>query len=311
MVLTLASAAWGGPDETGDALDRLGEVLELRLGEGVITREEVLPALIVSVTPRYNPSEAWFPTRSIEVLSRAFGGNAGLRLCEACAAPRTWVEGGALVYQAGPLGLDELVRLDETARGTAAPARSAVWLDETRSGVSLRIVDLGSGRVIFAQNVDPLLQENQKTQRMGLMADELERRARGDSLTQTFVDAAVWPGQHVSLDFTDQWGKTNANLSGVTISLFDPVVGFGVCHHRRLPLLDTLVGAQVIVAMPTAVVNALGQEGDVLDPLVTAVGVVRVPFGRSNYGVVGTASTNGEFGLGLSLMNIRLLPVLP
>ena len=51
--------------------------------------------------------------------------------------------------------------------------------------------------------------------------------------------------------------------------------------------------------------------GDVLDPLVTVVGVARVPFGRSNYGGVVTVSTNGQVGIGISLLNISLLPVIP
>jgi hypothetical protein len=308
--LLLARSAWADPAATGDALDRLEEVLALRMDEGSFRRDEVLPALVVSVEPRYTASETWFSARALEVLGRAFG-LSGLRLCEACMAPRTWVRDGNLEYQTGAIGLDELVRLDEATRGDALPARSAIWLDEHRGGVGVRIVDLATGRVIFAQNVDPLLVENANTHRMGALTEELERRARGDSLTQTFVDAAVYPRQHISLDFTDQWGKTNANLSGVTISLLDPVVGLGFAHYRRLPLLNLLVGAKAIVSLPTAVSASLGGGDEVIDPLLTAVGVVRVPFGRSNYGVVATASTNGAIGVGLSLMNIRILPVLP
>ena len=45
--------------------------------------------------------------------------------------------------------------------------------------------------------------------------------------------------------------------------------------------------------------------------LMTGVFVARVPFGRSNYGAVLTASTNGQIGVGISLMNMSLLPVLP
>jgi len=43
----------------------------------------------------------------------------------------------------------------------------------------------------------------------------------------------------------------------------------------------------------------------------TGVAVVRVPFGRSNYGALLSASTNGQVGLGISLLNISLLPVIP
>ena len=54
-----------------------------------------------------------------------------------------------------------------------------------------------------------------------------------------------------------------------------------------------------------------GADTDVIDPLLTGVAITRVPFGRSNYGAILSVSTNGTVGLGISLMNISLLPVLP
>ena len=50
---------------------------------------------------------------------------------------------------------------------------------------------------------------------------------------------------------------------------------------------------------------------DAIDPLLTGVVLTRIPFGRSNYGAILSASTNGQVGVGISLMNVRLLPVLP
>ncbi|MEQ1565398.1 MAG: hypothetical protein ABMA64_07150 [Myxococcota bacterium] len=310
MVLTwLAAAALAGPDATRDALDRLEEVLELRLEDGRLSRDDVLPAIVVQARPRYEETAPWFATRSLEVLQQAFG-EGNLRLCEACMAPRGFVGGGELVYQTGPIGLDEVTRLDDGARGPAPAARSAVWIEEYAGGVSVRIVDLRTARVLFAQNIDPLLIENANSQRMYTLSEELERRARGDSLTQAFVDLVVYPGQHVSLDWTEQWGPTNANLSGITLSLVDPVVGVGAVHYRRVDVLDTLVGAKLIVSVPTALVRIV-DDGDVIDPLLTGVALVRVPFGRSNYGAVASVSTNGAIGIGVSLLNIRLVPVIP
>jgi hypothetical protein len=310
LVLTwLTLAASAGPDATREALDRLEEILELRIDEGQLSPNDVVPAILVRVEPRYEESQAWFATRSIEVLESAFG-SGNLRLCEACMAPRAFFGEGHLVYQTGPVGLDEVVRLDDQARGEAQPAKAAIWLDEHRGGVAVRIVDLRTSRVLFAQNIDPTLVENANTQRMYTLSEELERRARGDSITQAFVDLALYPRQHISLDWTEQWGATNANLSGVTISLIDPVVGIGAAHYRRVELLDLLVGAKLIVSVPTALVRIV-DDGDVIDPLLTGVALTRVPFGRSNYGAVLSVSTNGVFGVGISLMNISLIPVLP
>ena len=175
-------------------------------------------------------------------------------------------------------------------------------------------MELATGRVLFAQNFDPTLSEVVHTQRTYSLAAEVERRARRDSLTQAFVDTALFPNQHISLDWTDQWGPTNGNLSGITLTLLDPVVGLGAVHYRRLRLLNMLVGGKLALSLPTAVVRSVDPGsggGDVLDPLVTVVGVARVPFGRSNYGGVVTVSTNGQVGIGISLLNISLLPVIP
>ena len=305
------SSAFAGPATTRDALERLEEVLVLRVEEGALSRDAVIPAILVSAQPRYESSEDWFTTGVIEVLQRALG-DEGLRLCEACMAPRAYVEDGAMTFQTGPVGLDEVVRLDDQSRGDSAAARSAIWIDEYRGGVSVRIVDLGTAEVVFAQNIDPYLNEDKNTHRVYTLTDELERRNRGDSLTQAFFDVAIYPGQHISLDWTDQWGKRNNNLSGVTLSVIDPVVGIGANHYRRVNFFNTLVGGKLILSLPTTLARSLGDSNiDVLDPLVTVVGVVRVPFGRSNYGAVLTASSNGQVGFGLSLMNISLLPVLP
>ena len=308
--LLLSGVAHADSAATRDALDRLEEILELRVEDGVLTPEVVMPAILVSTQPRYESSQAWFAVRAIEVLQRAFG-SSGLRLCEACMAPRAHVAEGNLVYQTGAVSLEEIIRLDEQSRGDSRPARSAIWIDEHQGGVSVRIVDLRTARVLFAQNIDPNLIENANSQRMYTLSEELERRARGDSITQAFVDFAFYPGQHISVDWTEQWGKTNNYLSGITISIIDPLVGLGAVHYRATNVFDVLVGGKVIVSMPTALVNSIGDPGGALDPLLTVVGVVRVPFGRSNYGGVLTASTNGEVGIGISLMNISLLPVLP
>jgi hypothetical protein len=309
-LLLSAGTAHAGSDTTRYSLDRLEEILDLRIDDGRLTPQAVLPAILVSAHPHYEGSQDWYATRVIELLEHSFG-DGGLRLCEACMAPRAYVVDGSLTYQTGPVGLDEVIRLDEQTRGEAQPARSAIWVDEHRGGVAIRIVDLGTGRVLFAQNVDPYLVENANTRRMYTLSEELDRRARGDSITQAFVDLALYPGQHISIDWTEQWGATNANLSGVTLSVIDPVVGLGASHYRCVDLVNILVGGKVLVSLPTAIARGVGDTGDVIDPIVTGVAVVRVPFGRSNYGAVLTASTNGQIALGISLMNISLLPVLP
>lgn len=283
----------------------------MRVSSGRLTAEELRPAVLVSAQSERPEDQSWYLTQVLQTLERTLGAG-GLRLCEACMSPRAYVGDGQLTLTTGPVALDEVVRLDDQYRGDAEPARVGIWLDERRGGVSVRIVDLHTARVIYAQNVDPGLVEVANTARMYTLSEELERRARGDSITQSFVDIAFYPGQHISLDWTDQWGATNRNLSGVCLSVFDPVLGIGAVHYRAVDLLNLTVGAKVIMSLPTAAVRALDQNGgDIIDPILTGVAVLRVPFGRSNYGGLLTASTNGQIGLGISLLNISLIPVLP
>src|SRR5207247_188624 len=120
---------------------------------------------------------------------------------------------------------------------------------------------------------DPAMKEQGRTRKNIALARELDRRQRGDALTHTFIDFAVYPGQHVSLDWTEQWGPDNANLSGLSFSLFDPIVGIGITYCRIIPqLLNLTVGVKVLISIPTALVRAISNsDTNVLDPLFNGV----------------------------------------
>ncbi|MBI5547941.1 MAG: hypothetical protein HY901_29005, partial [Deltaproteobacteria bacterium] len=259
LVLALAllpASALAQRETTREALTRLEETMAMRQEDGPFNKE-LLPVIVVSVEPAFEESRTWYPTAALETLVRLYGA-ASLRSCEACRAPRLHVAEGRLEQSTADLSVAEIVRLDESTRGTSAPARAALWLDENPDGVSLRIVDLRNGRIVLAQNFDPAMSEPARTRGRFTLSRELERRARGDSLTHTFVDIVVYPGQHISLDWVDQWGDSNANLSGFSLSLFDPVLGVGGAYYRVFPSVWNLtVGAQVLLSLPTAIVRGL------------------------------------------------------
>ncbi|MBN1205370.1 MAG: hypothetical protein JXB05_10645 [Myxococcaceae bacterium] len=305
-------AALAQREASREAFSRLDETLTLRLEDGGLEVRELLPAIVVSVNPAFEETRSWYPTEALATLVRVFGA-AGLRSCEACMAPRTYVQEGLLEQVTTNLGAAEITRLDETSRGTSAPARTAIWLDETTEGVSLRIIDLHNSRILLAENFDAAMSGSARTRRNLSLMRELDRRARGESITHAFFDVTVYPGQHISLDWVEQWGDTNANLSGFSLSLFDPVLGVGGAYYRAIPsALNITVGAKVLMSLPTGLVRGIsGESVDVLDPLLTGVFMVRVPIARSNYGITFSASTNGRLGVGFSLMNVSLLPFLP
>ncbi len=309
----LPAAARAQRDTTRQALERLEETLAMRVESGGLSTQELLPALVVSTAPAYEETKAWYPTAALASLVRVFGAG-GLRSCEACTAPRTYSTGGRLTQESGAPTTEELVRLDELSRGSSAPARTALWLEETSQGVSLRVVSLRNSQVLLAENFDPTLAEKARSTNNVRLAEELDRRSRGLSLTHAMMDIALYPGQHVSLEWADQWGDSNSNMSGFTLSLFDPIIGVGASYHRILPMLFNLsIGAQLLLSIPTAVIRAVSPNAEVafLDPLVTGVLVLRLPIFSSNYAVLLTASTRGSVGVGISLLNFTLLPFLP
>lgn len=312
LTVVLSAPALAQRETSRDALARLEEALTIGLEDHALVVKDVLPAIVVSAKPAFEETRAWFPTQALATLMRVFGAE-GLRSCEACMAPRLRVEQGHLEQISSDADASEIARFDEENRGKAEPARTAIWLDETPQGVSLRIVDLRNSRIVFAQNFDPSLREQAATRANTKLARELERKSRSDALTHTFIDVTLFPGQHVSLDWTEQWGDTNANLSGLSLSIFDPVAGVGACYYRVIPeALNLTVGAKVLISAPTAIIQAFTDGAtQLLDPLLTGVLVVRLPLFDSNYAVTLTVSTNLRVGIGISLLNVSLLPFLP
>ncbi len=308
----LPTVALAQRDASREALSRLDETLALRLEDGGLGVKDLVPAMVVSVNPAFEETRTWYPTEALATLVRVFGA-AGLRACEACMAPRTYVQEGLIQQVTTNLEASEITRLDELNRGSSAPARTAIWLDETTDGVSLRIIDLQNSRILLAENFDAAMTGQARTRRNLALVRELDRRSRGDSITHVFFDVTVYPGQHISTDWLDQWGDTNANLSGFSASLFDPVLGVGGSYYRVIPsAFNITVGAKVLMSVPTGLVRGItGDDVELIDPLLTGVLMVRVPIARSNYGITFSASTNGRLGVGFSLMNMSLLPFLP
>ncbi len=296
-----------------EALLRFEETMAIRVESGTFDPKSLQPLIVVSIKPYYESSRASFPGAALTSLNEVFYGGA-MRLCEACEVPRTYVEDGYLELSTGSIDLPEIIRLDNAMRGTTPPAKTAVWIDETPAGIAYRFVDLSSGRVVLAANVDPDLHEEARVAKSFTLSKELRRRARGESITHAFVDVTMYPGQHMSLDWTDQWGDTNTNLSGVCMSLYGPVLGLGAVYYRVLPeALNLAVGGKVIMSVPTALVRGItGEDVDIIDPLLTGVFLLRIPFGHdSNYAGHVAITSTGTFGVGISLLNTSLLPFLP
>lgn len=315
MLLVVSSLpAMAQREATRGALARVEEALPRRLNDGVLSLKDLTPALIVSTQPAFEQTRAWYPAAAVTALSRVFGPGA-LRACEACMAQRLTVEDGRLEQYATSLSVQDLVRLDEVTRGSTARAVSAIWIDETMEGVAIRIVDLRNGRILLAENVDQNLVSIATSKTTVTLAQELERRSRGDAIAHLFVDLGLLPQQHISLDWLEQWGPDNANLSGFTISIIDPLIGLGVSYFRVIPpAFNLMVGAKFLLSVPNAVINSFNPDNPQAflgDSLFTGVFMLRLPLFKTNYALLASISTNGRVAIGISLLNFSLLPFLP
>lgn len=315
MLLVVSSLpAMAQREATRGALARVEEALPRRLNDGVLSLKDLTPALIVSTQPAFEQTRAWYPAAAVTALSRVFGPGA-LRACEACMAQRLTVEDGRLEQYATSLSVQDLVRLDEVTRGSTARAVSAIWIDETMEGVAIRIVDLRNGRILLAENIDQNLVSIVTSKTTVTLAQELERRSRGDAIAHLFVDLGLLPQQHISLDWLEQWGPDNANLSGFTISIIDPLIGLGVSYFRVIPpAFNLMVGAKFLLSVPNAVINSFNPDNPQAflgDSLFTGVFMLRLPLFKTNYALLASISTNGRVAIGVSLLNFSLLPFLP
>ena len=122
-----------------------------------------------------------------------------------------------------------------TRRPAAARPRAHRDLSTRTPTVSLNHRPQNS-RVVLAQNFDPLLGEPALP--TPSRSPAIDRRANHGNHPHLHRRRPL-PGQHVSLDWLEQWGDTNCSLSGL-ISLFDPL---GSATYFRVipPLMNTMV----------------------------------------------------------------------
>lgn len=317
FAVLFAAPAFAQRDRTVQALDRMEETLQPMIDEGELAPQGIGPLLLVGATPAFEETRAWFPAASLQALGRVFG-NGNLRVCEACMNPRVRAEDGRFEYNT-VLSMPEIARLDNELRGNGAPAKAAVWMEETPGGLSVRIIRIDNGGVLYAGNFDGAQAERTRTANIYNATLELGRRLRGESLTHLMIDVGMLPGQHFGFEVAEQFGPQNLNLVGLNITFVDPIAGIGVTYYRVIPLLwDLTIGVQGVLSLPVALGTILEQALDAdidlsfwPDRIVTGVLVARFPIPSTNFAILGTASTNLSFTVGLSLINVSFLPFLP
>lgn len=293
-------------------LDRMEETLQPLAEAGRLAPSRVGPVLLVGAKPAYERTGTWFPAAATAAAVRVFG-HGYVRVCEACMNPTVHAANGKLEYSSAHT-LPMLARLDDELRGQGAPAKTALWIDETPTGVAVRIVALGSGQVLYAGHFDDRMTQQAQTADVYKSSTELSRRLRGESLTHIVTDLGITPNPRLSFDVLEQFGAHNEHLAGVTFSFGAPVLGVGASYHYVMSGLWNLsLGGQVLLSIPEGVVAAI-PDADVstgLDPLWTGVLVARWPIPQTSFALNATATTSGSFAVGISMLDTSILPFLP
>lgn len=306
---------------TEGGLARAREAIAEAQRDGGVPGDVVV--LLVSARPAFTETKASFPAAATAVVVEAFGARQ-VRACDACMNPRLVQGESSLLYETGEAGLQTLLALDAGARGSAPAARLALWLDETPAGVALRIVDLADGAVLLSRHLEPGLDTRQRSARHVSVTEDIERRLRGDSLTHVHWNLGLYPGQHLGLELLDQFGPQRQDMAGLSLTLINPVAGIGGAYQRVFPeAWNVTVGAKVIIGIPGLVIQTLndqtGANADFTNFIggpVTAMASAQLPIFDTNYAVFAFAGLHlprfsPSVGVGISLLNVHVLPILP
>jgi len=306
---------------TDGALARAREALQQAQRDGAVPVDVFV--LLVSARPAFADTRASYPAAAAAVVVDVFGARQ-VRACDACMNPRL-VEGPrGLRYDTGELTLTDVLALDAAARGSAPGARLGIWLDETPAGVALRVVDLGTGGLLLARHLEPGLSTLQRSARHVTVTEDIQRRLRGDSLTHVHWNLGLYPGQHVGLELLDQFGPERRELAGLSLTLLNPLAGVGGAYHHVFPeAWNVAIGAKVIVGIPGLVIETIndqtGSDADFtafIGGPVTAMATAQLPIFDTNYAVFAFAGLHlprfsPTVGVGVSLLNVHVLPILP
>ena len=221
--------------------------------------------------------------RFTQLLTRSFPAGE-FRDCVACRFPRTYAEPGRLERsEPGQSSPNFALSTITSAEMVLQPNPESGWR-KPLAGSRLR--SYSSHQVAsFLPKILTLNEANEPSLHNGWNAcANLSDANWGEGITHAFVDIGLYPGQHISGDWVEQWGPDNRQLSGLSVSLFDPVLGIGAAHYWVLPFGESLVGAKLLMSFPTATAEfatSIADEDEdppeLIDPLLNLVAVYRMP----------------------------------
>jgi len=276
----------------------------------------ITPILIAPPQAYWQESKEDFAPAVMESLSHVFKNSGDMIQCALCYENRVYLTNdNRMVTQTGELGIADLARLRQNPAYKAA--KSVMTIEETPSGISVRVVSVDDGRILYAGVADSTKTLSDAEAPLRL-ARELDRRARGEALSYVNFDIGFWPDATVQLKFLEQWGSRNQHMSGFVISGFNPTGALGVNYTYMLPWFDrhmtaSATGFYKLQSMfsnnngnSDTSTSSTGRNSDA-----SVVGELKVGYAFSgSYGMFVSGNTDGFVSIGISLMNPVLFPFL-
>lgn len=291
--------------QTGRDFDQLRDILREHLEADSDLKARVTPTLLATPVHHWYESRQDFASQATAMIKSILKEPNDVILCGDCNLWRLNIATGERLHmQNGELALGELTILKSQQK--YGQAKSLTVIRETPSGIELKVVELDDGRILLSALADG--NSDLDTQKPWLRyTKERSRRLRGEGLTYGMVNLGVYPKPLVQFEFIEQWGAQNQHLSGVGISLINPVAALGAVYHYLwhsnkkihfsgalyLPLAETLVPDQDQGPVGRFVLQGMAQYN----------------FSKSHaFGL--SISTQGVVSLGIVFQDILLLPII-
>ncbi|MBP6218315.1 MAG: hypothetical protein KA436_06995 [Oligoflexales bacterium] len=298
--------------QTANDLERLKDFLRTRVMEDEVLRAKTLPMLVASPVHHWEESREDFADavfRMIDEILPPENTNESKKviLCLECDQHRVNVSpGGSTIINNGPLSLSEIAELKKLS-STYQEAKSLALIKETPAGMSMRIISLTTGEILFFSLADST-QTLKDIEPSLNYAREYERRKRGEPIIHSRFNFGFFPSMLVQLEFLEQWGDLNQHITGIGFSFAGPEAAIGLTYKFLPAFVDRNIdfGCGLYYSM-SGLVSSSGSKTSAIN----FQGIATYTWGN-RHGVFAAATLGQEssFSIGLSFYNPVMLPFL-
>lgn len=302
----LSGSALAMLGQTQSDLSILEDTLKSRLEDEGGLKKAIFPMLLATPVHHWAESKADFTAAVTKVMTRVAGAADAIISCTDCDTWRLNVSAkNQLEIHNGELSLTELASLRKIPK--YGEAHSMALVRETPSGVEMKVISIDDGRILFYTLADSSKNLDDATPYLNY-ARERDRRLNGESLSYVFINMGLYPEGLFQLEFVEQWGDRNQHISGIGLSLFNPVFALGAVYHYMIPSIKRLhVSGALYYPLQNALADAAGGQDNALSDSFVGQAMIQYAFANS-YAVFASVNSEGSLSLGFNFYNPLFMP---